>query len=778
MKRISILLVMLVAFTAIGIAQNIGRQYLCLLSDYSSRNSQPQRIWVDLPTVEKVKICLNSDGNVCIKLFDKDNQQVKETFTSPCPLMNITTLWNISEEEEREALMEIYNALGGEKWTHHDNWGSDKPVGEWWQVGTDWVERRWEQVGDELVFKPKYTVTRLNFYDNNLVGKLPVSAFSKLKNLQSLAITNAKIKGEIPECLKRLQSLHLSGDGSKYEGLYNDLLPEYPWSELMSYAPDDRALRFYDITTSWKVPEWAEKHERFAGFWPNFAFISPKLDDKEAYREYWENIKIPMANFRIVDYEGNVHCNSDFANKKLTLLLHWESWCPFSQALIEQLIPTYRQLHHKGLEVVGISSLCPEATPCVDEETHFKYIKNIGIPWKNSSVAYNNEIKAFSGFGVVPAVYAVDSNGDIVFQSLTRSYSDIIPFIEGFFGEKIDEDIYTSSDYSKDGEIMTLQTATVGKGIDLVFLGDAFVDKDLEKDGLYETKMHEAMEQFFAVEPYKSLRNRFNVKSVKVVSPNSVFGPYAKHAIDKDDEVAFKYAKKAVGDDADKAMVVVVYNATAATERSYTAMYGDGSFVAYCMDGVSTVLNHEAGGHGFAFLADEYVEPGNEQLTLPDDYKNTIDAHHEYDRSLNVDYHIGSENIWSSFTSDSRYTSEDIGSYEGAFLYGKGCYRPTENSMMRYNDAPFNAPSREAIYKRIMTLSDSSYKYSHEDFVKFDIATSKSVSQAKGQGKTEESLGNINYTVKASVENPNRFPPKRFLPKSPVLKKGSWKDNL
>ena len=62
--------------------------------------------------------------------------------------------------------------------------------------------------------------------------------------------------------------------------------------------------------------------------------------------------------------------------------------------------------------------------------------------------------------------------------------------------------------------------------------------------------------------------------------------------------------------------------------------------------------------------------------------------------------------------------------------------------------------------------------------MEFDLATSKSASQAKGQGRETESLGNINYMVKASIENPNRFSPKRFLPKSPVLKKGSWKDNL
>ena len=92
--------------------------------------------------------------------------------------------------------------------------------------------------------------------------------------------------------------------------------------------------------------------------------------------------------------------------------------------------------------------------------------------------------------------------------------------------------------------------------------------------------MHEAMEQFFAVEPYSSLRDRFTVKAVKAVSPNAEFAPDAKHAIDKDNDKAFEYAKNAIGDDADKAMVVVVYNVNANVDRSVTHMYSDGSFVA------------------------------------------------------------------------------------------------------------------------------------------------------------------------------------------------------
>ena len=74
-----------------------------------------------------------------------------------------------------------------------------------------------------------------------------------------------------------------------------------------------------------------------------------------------------------------------------------------------------------------------------------------------------------------------------------------------------------------DGQTIQLQQATVGRGIDLVFLGEGFVDRDMGDGGLYEQKMREAMEQFFSIEPYKSFRNRFNVFLVKVVSPNAEF---------------------------------------------------------------------------------------------------------------------------------------------------------------------------------------------------------------------------------------------------------------
>lgn len=714
---------------------------------------------VEIPGPSRFTIGVNNEDKVYVNLYLNEYEKepnltgVYENFGA---LVN--TVYKTSEEEQREALMEIYRALGGDKWNNNTNWGSDLPMSEWYGVFT-------ESYRDEDGKDVKY-VTSLYLDNNNLVGELPAEAFAKLKNLQYLRIEGNAIKGHLPECLNRLRGLMFRFNNSS---IGEGQLPEHPWSELMSFAHDNTWLRFTGIMDDWRVPEWAEKHERFPDFWLNFAAL-PIGKPGQDYFDYWNNKIIPMSEFRLVDFDGNVHTNADFAKNRLTLLLYWESWCPMSEALLKKLIPAYSQLHDKGLEILGLSSLCPNATPCVNEDEYLQYIEDNKIPWNNCSMSAEHNIGAFRYFGGSPSVYAVDSKGDIVYQSFTRGYSDIIPFMEEYFGKIEGTDYYTSTDYSQDGKVEIMQQATKGEGIDLVFMGDGFVDKSMA-DNTYMDKMHEAMEQFFAVEPYSSLRDRFTVKAVKAVSPNAEFAPDAKHAIDKDNDKAFEYAKNAIGDDADKAMVVVVYNANAAVDRSVTNMYEDGSFVAYCMDGVSTILNHEAGGHGLAHLADEYVEPGNEYLTLPDEQKAVLDERHAKEWSMNVDYSKGEGNVWNVFVSDNRYASENIGYYEGAFLYGNGCYRPTENSMMRYNDCGFNAPSREIIYKRVMTLSEPAYQHSHEDFVAFDLAAQTKAKKLKAEGK---GLGRVNYTTRAAILNPEKFSPDRYLPAAPVIIEGSW----
>lgn len=191
-----------------------------------------------------------------------------------------------------------------------------------------------------------------------------------------------------------------------------------------------------------------------------------------------------------------------------------------------------------------------------------------------------------------------------------------------FLHSKIDYYSYTSTDYSQDGEVETLQTSTIGQGVDLVFVGEGFTDKDIA-EGIFNQRIWEAIDQFFAYEPYTSLRDRFNIYAVKTVSPNAEFYGNVTHAIDEDISKALEYASKVPDLIPNRPMhVVVVYN-NSCGERSYCTMMEDNSFVCYCMDGVSTVLNHETGGHGFGKLFDEYVETVKEGdwTNMPDNQK-------------------------------------------------------------------------------------------------------------------------------------------------------------
>ena len=112
--------------------------------------------------------------------------------------------------------------------------------------------------------------------------------------------------------------------------------------------------------------------------------------------------------------------------------------------------------------------------------------------------------------------------------------------------------------------------------------------------------------------------------------------------------------------------------------------------------------------------------------------------------AANVDFTDNRNKVlWSRFLQDSRYQNADnygetLGVYEGACTYWSGAYRPTGESMMRSNIHGFNAPSREAIYKRVMKLAyGESWSYDYETFVAFDQAHLPVPSEAETRG-TEE----------------------------------------
>ena len=322
-------------------------------------------------------------------------------------------------------------------------------------------------------------------------------------------------------------------------------------------------------------------------------------------------------------------------------------------------------------------------------------------------------------------------------------------------------DGYQSSDYSQDGKVSQLNIASQGKGIPIVIMGDGFVDKEIA-DGSYSRTINQAMEHLFSEEPIKSLREYFDVYQVIAVSKrnsfdgtsSTVFGTVPDHqtmGIDVDASQVMKYVKKVEEIDSIHALAVVIMNMNINKGVTYmmaSNKISDYSYsIALCpvIDSLKSemfrsVLVHEAVGHGFAKLADEYVR-STEGSATDDDIKELKERHEKYGWFLNVDSEKDSTKVlWTKFIYDSEFANEKIGTYEGGYTYFKGIYRPSEESMMRSNDAPFNAPSRQAIYNKVMKMAlDKTPTY--EEFVEFDKAHKPTT--WKYRDRTRQSGGDI-----------------------------------
>lgn len=311
--------------------------------------------------------------------------------------------------------------------------------------------------------------------------------------------------------------------------------------------------------------------------------------------------------------------------------------------------------------------------------------------------------------------------------------------------------VSTSTDFvTGDKKVYQLQKHSKGNGVPVVFVGDGFIDKDIES-GYYRQAIEKGMENFFTEEPIRSLREYFDVWMVTAVSQNNAFGSAysTKFAcvlagngsthISGNHEMVATYAQLVPEIQANPALLnetlaIVILNSNAYAGTCYFGFTGMEEFaVGYCpmIDHINSenfrrVLCHECIGHGFTKLMDEYAYES--QGTIPEAEIAATKRQQKMGWAANVDFTSNRETVlWKNFLADARYKEKDpygeeLGVYEGACTYYRGAYRPTKESMMNSNINGFNAPSREAIYKRVMkTAYGSQWQYDYEEFVKFDL---------------------------------------------------------
>ena len=282
-----------------------------------------------------------------------------------------------------------------------------------------------------------------------------------------------------------------------------------------------------------------------------------------------------------------------------------------------------------------------------------------------------------------------------------------------------------------DGDLITLQEKGVGNGVNIVIMGDCFDAKDIA-EGKYLKAMQDAYNYFFDIEPYLTYKDYFNVYTVFGMSADSGMGTvntirearfgsqYTLNAgVGPDFETVFAGACVApINDDVSTTLIILVENSNEYGGLCY--MYGDGSAVAVVPMSTDPApydfrgrIHHDAGGHGFGKLADEYIFHNGFISACPScgDVRPAIWNMKSYgfyeNISLTGDWN---EVEWSHLIFDPQY-SNVVDVYEGAHMHTRGVWRSEATSCMNNNIPYYNAISRESMVKRIMKYAGEEYSY-------------------------------------------------------------------
>ena len=297
-------------------------------------------------------------------------------------------------------------------------------------------------------------------------------------------------------------------------------------------------------------------------------------------------------------------------------------------------------------------------------------------------------------------------------------------------------------EYGED-EWITLQKATKGNkgGINIVLLGDGFNAKDIAS-GEYLNDIKQEVEYFFGIEPYKTYRDYFNVYTAIPLSTESGVGTvntirYNRFnttftggvGLKADYDEVFDYALNAPTvnkGNLNQTLIIIVPNST--DYGGICQMWPDGSAIAFCPKSTygypldtRGVIQHEAGGHGFGKLGDEYIYH-NAFIDACD--CNCCGHVDEFNAAKSLGWYDNLELTgkmhsvgWSHLIFDDRY-SDIVDIYEGGYMHNRGVFRSEPNSCMN-NDIPYYSTiSRESIVKRIKAYAGETYSF--EDFVKND----------------------------------------------------------
>lgn len=304
------------------------------------------------------------------------------------------------------------------------------------------------------------------------------------------------------------------------------------------------------------------------------------------------------------------------------------------------------------------------------------------------------------------------------------------------------------TEYYSDKEVVKLQSATTGNGVNIVMMGDGYTSIDMAKEtGKYEQDMRAATKHFFSVYPYTEYRDHFNVYMVTAISNEegisirstntkvdtrfeSVWEGGLSTGINCSLENVVEYLNAVTElESADINDISVIMPINASIYAGTCAMYlfnplpaeigyGEGFSISMCPVGSAfeKIVVHEGAGHGFSKVTDEYIYYSGK--TIPEEDKDIINNFKTYGWCENVDFYSDiKQTSWKGFADNPKYNM--VAAFEGADMYAKGIWRPEYNSCMNDNVPYFNAPTRWAQVRRIKKLAG--FNYSLSQFLRDDL---------------------------------------------------------
>ncbi len=306
----------------------------------------------------------------------------------------------------------------------------------------------------------------------------------------------------------------------------------------------------------------------------------------------------------------------------------------------------------------------------------------------------------------------------------------------------------------EDGEVLLLQTESAGadRPVHLIFMGDGFIEEDYAEGGAFDQAVEQAVNSLFDVEPYATYRDYFRISTVAVYSQErgatvkndmtsvdrqnidtafeSVLEGGNSTSVNCDYQKVFSYAMTVPGVTQEALQNTTVFLLINIDAYAGTCMMEyTGRSVAMCPMGRKSfgqVVIHEGGGHGFGRLLDEYRYHADR---FPDEEKENLNLWRTQDPYFGYNIDITGERSkvhWKHYFDRSGYDA--VGLFEGGYYYDTGVWRSESVSCMDDNRPYYNAPSREAIVRRIMRASGETFMM--EDFIKNDKVRKDPVTKA------------------------------------------------